>query len=1579
MLKGVGVGLGLVLLLLVVGVLYLLGDAGEKQVLARVLAATEESLAGRLQVEELEVGLDGLSLKGVELYTPEGERVARIERLSARAKVLALARKRVQLSRVDLEGVQLWLVQDEDGLNLQRALAAKVPKPEEPPGAPSPWVVELDALRLTGGRVDFRQEGGEGPDRQVTLEALEAEGRARYAGPEEALSARLKLTGAVTAPVPGPLQLELEADGKGEGLAAQVALTLAGLEGRAQLSQASATERTLTLPSLSLTPEMGRGLLPSWPLRVPVRLSGTAAQKGDVWTPALELRAGKARATLSGLFDQERLRGEPLLLEVAGVDLRELLGEAPALEGQAGQVVAGLTDGSQQAPLSARLEVRGGGLSLETLSGRVALDVSASRLDGHPVGPVRLRASAEEGRVVLQDLRAVLPGLTAEARGEGDRERVAVAGKLQASDLGLLARTLHLPVEGLAGRGGLSFRVEGPTRHPGLTAEGRFGALASGGLRVSGLTARARVPDVTRPLGAQAELRADRVRSGESTYETVALTLARGAGDALVLDASVAGPEPLRLHAEGVAEEDGKALALSALLLGWPEAEWRMEGRSHLAFREGFALAPLRLTASGGQSLTLRGRLVEERLEADVGLGSVDLARLPRLFVDRELGLAGTVSGEVAARGRTARPDVTARLSLADAAYRQYRDVDAELTATWARDRARGTLTARLPPGAARATFDVPVRALQQGRRAPLSLEVVLEEVLVERALAWAGRADPYAGAVRGRLAVSGTADDPRLALELVGEGLHATDKRGEGLPRMGVTLTARSEGARGALASRLELRGVAREAWVTLATPRSLADLRRAAEEEGQLLRTPVTLAARLEEVPLQLAEAMDVVSLARGTASLALDFEGPAQAPLGRGRLTLAGASVENRPRVDGSLTLDAEGARTLLTARTRVAGQRLLTGRLELAAPLARLLDTEALARVPLTLEADAGPVSIATVRRLQSPGSDAAALDALEAGLAVADNRAFPAGAGTPAPAGGSAAQAAAQAEAPFDGRARLTLTAKGTLADPEVRVELGLTELGRGALALGRAAGTWTYRDARHALDLSLSAPGGGTLALAGATTLDVSLPALQRGLDLSQARVDGRLTSRAFAMDFLSGATAMVRRVGGVLDADATFEGPLRAPAMQGRLEWREGRLALAGYGEYRGAHLALQGSRERVVLEDFSAQSGAGSLRLTGEATRAGEGYQLRAQGEARRFPLVNDDQLVAVATLKDVSLRGTLTPDELFIERLHLPDTTLELPETKSKDVQGLDKPEDVVLVRDGVPVNPAQRKRTLAARQKARLEPEAGAGGAGTGADGAAGGAAQAEAGRMRYTVRLDAPRNVWIRGPDIDNLELGFSNDFRVQYVDRTLLYGEVRVLRGRVSVLGRTFDVQRDSQVRFTGPANQPFINASAVHLNEREQVKVTIAVRGQGKDFTLKPTSEPPLPETEIYTLLATGRRNLRGGSSSGTGQGAAASALGGFLAGQVKNTLANRLPIDVLTFEAGDQGLEGARLGGGVYLSDKLFVGYTHQLGSARVGEDVGKAQVEWQLSPRWSLEGEVGVGERRKTSADLIWRKDF
>ena len=203
-------------------------------------------------------------------------------------------------------------------------------------------------------------------------------------------------------------------------------------------------------------------------------------------------------------------------------------------------------------------------------------------------------------------------------------------------------------------------------------------------------------------------------------------------------------------------------------------------------------------------------------------------------------------------------------------------------------------------------------------------------------------------------------------------------------------------------------------------------------------------------------------------------------------------------------------------------------------------------------------------------------------------------------------------------------------------------------------------------------------------------------------------------------------------------------------------------------------------------------------------------------------------------------------------------------------------------------------------------------------------------------------------------------------------------GDVNVIRGRLDVFGRRFDLQRDSKVSFAGPPLLPDLDVTAKYKNEVEQVTVTLKVQGQAEKLQLQPTSDPPLSETDIYTLLATGHTSLRHGSSASSPSGQAASLVGSLAASQLKSALSSKLPLDVLSIEAGDSGLEGSKLEAGTYVNDRFYVGFTGRIGADPMrGENSNEVDLEYQLSKHWSVNG--SYGDARAGGAGVLWRKDY
>jgi translocation and assembly module TamB len=225
-----------------------------------------------------------------------------------------------------------------------------------------------------------------------------------------------------------------------------------------------------------------------------------------------------------------------------------------------------------------------------------------------------------------------------------------------------------------------------------------------------------------------------------------------------------------------------------------------------------------------------------------------------------------------------------------------------------------------------------------------------------------------------------------------------------------------------------------------------------------------------------------------------------------------------------------------------------------------------------------------------------------------------------------------------------------------------------------------------------------------------------------------------------------------------------------------------------------------------------------------------------------------------------------------------------------------------------------------------------------------------------------------------------LELGLSPDFRVSVGEKTQVFGQVTVRRGRVDIYGRRFDLKPDSTLTFGGPPESPNIDVSAEHRNTTENVTVLLTAKGPIDKLSISVTSpnRPDLSESQLYTLIITGHLQLGGGTSGASPTSQAASLVGGFLAGKLQSTLAHRLPLDVLTIDMGGDGVRSTKLEAGRYVTDRLYVGYVGRVASDPTRyQNRNAVHLEYQITSRWAIEaeyGDLGTG-----TADLMWKKSY
>jgi translocation and assembly module TamB len=663
-------------------------------------------------------------------------------------------------------------------------------------------------------------------------------------------------------------------------------------------------------------------------------------------------------------------------------------------------------------------------------------------------------------------------------------------------------------------------------------------------------------------------------------------------------------------------------------------------------------------------------------------------------------------------------------------------------------------------------------------------------------------------------------------------------------------------------------------------------------------------------------------------GAVSLRLKGHGRISAPAGELTVKAHGASGPNFPATDGTLTAAYAPAtgRGDLDLRVVRGGQTLSSAEAQVRLPPGQLPDLAALTKAPLQARLALGPLE---VQKIVPGGTSGNRLQRLR-------------------------------------GRLEAQAQLSGTLADPRARVAARLLQVQLGGVSLGEAQLNASYQTRKAQAQVQLTSANQGRLQLDTSTTLDLSLPSLQRGLKTEKAPLQAHLQARGFDLALFSGLSDVVPVVGGTLEADARVSGTIGDPRPSGRLAWRDGRLAITGSGRYRQIQLSVRGDQQKIVLEKLSAVSGRGNANLTAQATaRTGApGYDVQAQAKTRDFPIYSAGQAIARLSL-DASVRGAASTREVQLTT-KVDEARVQMVEGADKSVQSMARPEDVIILRNGEPLNRDQERRweRLIATREQDEQP----------------GAAARARGEQPFAVRLqvDAPRNLWVTGSDV-SLELGVEPGFTVNLAEETRVYGTVMVRRGYVTVIGRRFDLKPSSTVRFSGLTDRPELDVDAVYQARKANMTVMIGLEGTPDNLKISVSSpeQPQLTEGDLLAVIVTGRRPDERSNSTVAPTDRAASLVGSLLANRIQRVLSRKLPIDVLNIEPGE-GVTGPRLEAGTYLTDDLYVAYV-----ARMGVDPfsrtnrNEVHLEYQISGRWSFAGTYG--DARRGSGDIVWTKHF
>jgi len=522
-----------------------------------------------------------------------------------------------------------------------------------------------------------------------------------------------------------------------------------------------------------------------------------------------------------------------------------------------------------------------------------------------------------------------------------------------------------------------------------------------------------------------------------------------------------------------------------------------------------------------------------------------------------------------------------------------------------------------------------------------------------------------------------------------------------------------------------------------------------------------------------------------------------------------------------------------------------------------------------------------------------------------------------------------------------GEARLT----GTVAAPRFEADVALQSPTLGDMRYDELRGRVELSGDRAQVEGRLAQAADRVMVFDGAVPLRFALVPWR--FEIGDA-LGGRLRSDGVDLAFLGALwPELVTKVSGTLTADLALGGTVRAPEARGTVAITGGRAHVVPLGlRYDPVELALRLDGRAASIDRLVIQSGTGRLEGGGDARLGAEGAEMRAQFEVKSFPLFANEYGKGAASGWLWISGSTAAPVlEGYVETDGL---VLQIPEV----LPSASRPPDPTIVVIGPSAPPAPAPTPAVKKAEAATPPAPGI------------------FERAAITVQVSVPRNAWVRRSDA-NVELqGWMTAWK-KPDDELHLAGDIRGVRGWYAFQGKKFDLE-EGGVRFTGQGFDPVLDIKATH--KAGEYLVRLRVGGTITKPSLALESEPSLDQADVLAVLLFGApaSGLSRSQSAGLREQALGIA-GGYVASELRQSVANALGVDDLQFDAGSEGLRDASVSVGKYVANDIFVSLAHRFGDQSVEE----VRIEYVIRPGWSLE--TSTDTLGRSGVDLFWKRRY
>jgi hypothetical protein len=459
--------------------------------------------------------------------------------------------------------------------------------------------------------------------------------------------------------------------------------------------------------------------------------------------------------------------------------------------------------------------------------------------------------------------------------------------------------------------------------------------------------------------------------------------------------------------------------------------------------------------------------------------------------------------------------------------------------------------------------------------------------------------------------------------------------------------------------------------------------------------------------------------------------------------------------------------------------------------------------------------------------------------------------------------------------------------------------------------------------------------------------------------------IDVQVASSAIDLGVIQGFTSDVTKVTGSLHANVKITGAGDDPHAEGTIEIRGGTFAVPYMGTaYTGLDTRIDLKPDVVSISDMRIVDEHKNMLTVGGslAVHARELGAVDIRVKSEGFEII-DNKMADLKLDTDVHLSGELRAPRAT-GKIAVKTGTINIGEVLERTGASPYSTQEI----SSAPTETAAAPATPAQATPQPGVPATNAPAPGQPAPAETKTASPTPFDALDLDVALTVPDDLIVKGNDLRpsnapisfgdvNVTLGGSIQIRKAPGDTVRILGPVKTVRGTYQFQGRRFDILRDGTIRFQGAAPiDPLLDLRA--RREISGVEAFIRIRGTMRQPELSFSSNPPLDEADILSLIVFNQpiNELGEGQQISLGERAGALA-GGYLASGLAQSIGNALELEEFEIQAaGENGL-GPSVTVGEQISPKMFARLRQGFGAEQATEFI----LEYQLREYLRFQGTV------------------